>query len=128
MMCVIVIGYYHLDTVTNTCTFYDNTMLGYQEGFSSKEDEFQKEHCVNGALMWKKQPVRKENTEHIFENLTFTEGVCNVCDPNCGFKVQEILKNEQEIVYPKGNDEWVMSVWRTWFSYDIPRPFEGSSF
>lgn len=122
IMCSVIIGYYHLDSVVNTCTFYNNAMLSSHEGFTSKEEEFQKEHCESGSLTWKKQKVRKENIEHIFEDITFTEGVCNVCDPNCGFKIQEILKNEQEIVYPKGNDEWVMSVWRTWFSYDTPTP------
>lgn len=120
IMCSVIIGYYHMDSVANTCAFYDKAVLN--EAFSSKEQAFQEEHCVHGSLTWKQQEVRKENTEHIFEDLTFTDGICNVCDPNCGFKIQEILKNEQEIVYPKGEDEWVMSVWRTWFSYDTPSP------
>ena len=124
LMCMVIIGYYNLPFVVNTCRFYDKEMFQYQEAFSSKEEEFRQEYCVNGSLTKKQKQVRKENTEHIFENVTFTDGICNVCDPKCGFKVQEILKNEQEIVYPKGNDDWVMSVWRTWFSYDIPMPYD----
>ena len=125
MMCFVIIAYYHMDAVVNTCAFYDTPMLTCQEGFAStKEEEFRQEHCVNGSLTWKRNHVRKENTEHVFEDVTFTDGVCNVCDPTCGFKLHEILKNEHEIVYPKGDDDWVLSVWRTWFSYDSPGPLE----
>lgn len=114
-----------MDAVVNTCAFYDTTMLTCQEGFSStKEEEFRQEHCVGGSLTWKRNHVRKENTEHVFEDVTFTDGMCNVCVPTCGFKVHEILKNEHEIVYPKSDNDWVFSVWRTWFSYDSPGPHE----
>jgi hypothetical protein len=52
-------------------------------------DEFRKNHCINGKLIDKSIPVRLDMTEHIFPEITFNDKPCNTCSKTCGFSITE---------------------------------------
>jgi len=132
VMCAIVIFYYNLNSVEKTSSFDTFMLVGnntfqpfVQENFQTNDNkkEFRQKHCENGSLKYKNNKVRNENAEHIFPELEFLEEPCNPCSNSCGFTVREQLKLHEEMVYPKNDDKWVNSIWKTWFSDDPPFAF-----
>ena len=66
----------------------------YQDDLSSStntliNDEFRKNHCINGKLMDKGLSIRLDMTEHIFPAITFNDKPCNTCSKTCGFSITE---------------------------------------
>jgi len=133
VMCFIVIFYYSLNSVEKTSGFDSLMLIGnnvsplvLQENFESESefksdknmDEFRENNCENGALKYKNNRVHNENAEHIFPELEFEDETCNPCDKYCGITINERLKIQEDMVYPKSNDNWVMNIWKTWFSND----------
>lgn len=133
VMCFIVIFYYNLNSVEKTSGFDSLMLIGnnvnplvLQENFEStpdKEAEFREKQCENGVLTYKNNRVHNENAEHIFPELEFQDEMCNPCDKYCGITINERLKVQEDMVYPKSNDNWVMNIWKTWFSHDIPSSY-----
>jgi hypothetical protein len=73
------------------------------EGFTDFRDiavqnRFRQSNCLNGNLVHKSKPVRKENAEHIFPDLSFLGRTCNPCDTNCSFKYSEKLQLEEDLI------------------------------
>ena len=119
VMCAIVIFYYNLNSVEKTSSFNSFMLIGnnifqpsVQENFEteSKIRDFRQKHCENGVLKHKNNVVHNENSEHIFPELEFLETPCNPCNDNCGFTIREQLKLQEEIVYPKNDDNWVNTI------------------
>ena len=92
----------------------------------NKIEEFRKEHCENNVLKFKDKKVRNENACHIFPELEFLNEPCNPCDKNCGVTINEILNNEENLSYPKTDDNWVYHIWNTWFSNEKTKPYADS--
>lgn len=135
LMCVLVIIYYKMDFVEKT-SMYDSYMLigdQYYEPFDTEQkvqkkiDEFRNENCKTNSLEFKNKRVKNENASHIFPELEFLEEPCNPCDKHCGVTINEKLQNEENIVYPKQDDNWVFQIWKTWFSEDNSVPFPKQS-
>jgi len=61
-------------------------------------NEFRKEHCNGADLMHKNMKVKPDMIGHIFPNVEFKDGECNVCDSTCKFSIIENrLKTEKEL-------------------------------
>ncbi len=136
VMCAIVIFYYNLNSVEKTSSFNSFMLIGnnifqpsVQENFETENKirDFRQKHCENGVLKHKNNDVHNENSEHIFPELEFLETPCNPCNDNCGFTIREQLKLQEEIVYPKNDDNWVNNIWKTWFSDNPPFAFNSKA-
>jgi hypothetical protein len=70
------------------------------EQFNAAKDEFIKEKCKNGVLMYKDLPVKSEMADHIYSEIKFnTKQKCNPCDRTCDYNIIETkLKTEQELI------------------------------
>jgi len=134
IMCIFVIIYYNLNSVEKTSSFNSFMLIGdnifkpfIEENFETKNEEekdnFRQKQCENGVLKYKNNKVRNENAEHIFPELEFLDTPCNPCDDGCGFLIREQLKTQEEMVYPKTDDNWVINIWNTWFSDKPPFAF-----
>jgi len=55
----------------------------------SIQNEFRKNHCENGMLKHKNMNVNPDMTSHVFSEVNFKDGKCNVCSPNCNFSIIE---------------------------------------
>ena len=136
IVCILIILYYHLDFIEKTSMFDSYMLIGdnYFETFLGNEEvnknvqEFRNENCKNNVLMYKNKPVKNENAEHIFPELEFLNDFCNPCDENCGISIREILRNEENIVYPKTDDNWVYNIWNTWFSNEKCAPYASNTY
>jgi hypothetical protein len=77
--------------------------MANKEDSSKKEgmmvlDEFRKENCKGNSLMYKDMKVNPDMIGHIYPNLEFNKGKCNVCDSTCECSIMENrLKNEKEL-------------------------------
>jgi len=61
-------------------------------------NEFRKENCKGTDLMYKDMKVKPDMIGHIFPNVEFKDGECNVCDSTCKFSIIENrLKTEKEL-------------------------------
>jgi hypothetical protein len=130
VVCFVIIFYYNLHFVEKTSMFDSHMLVGdqYKEPFNVQEkiEEFRKENCENNVLKFKNKKVKNENACHIFPDLEFLNEPCNPCDKNCGVTIQEKLNNEENISYPKTNDNWVFQIWNTWFSDEKTKPYAES--
>ena len=62
------------------------------------QNEFRKENCKNGALMYNNNEVRKDMAEFVFPELKMNEMKCNPCDKTCSFSIIENkMKTEKEL-------------------------------
>jgi hypothetical protein len=70
------------------------------EQFHAAKDEFIKEKCKKGVLMYKDLPVKSEMADHIYSEIKFnTKQKCNPCDRTCDYNIVEAkLKTEQELI------------------------------
>lgn len=61
-------------------------------------NEFRKENCKGTDLMYKDMKVKPDMIGHIFPNVEFNDGECNVCESTCKFSIIENrLKTEKEL-------------------------------
>jgi hypothetical protein len=61
-------------------------------------NEFRKENCKGADLMYKDMKVKQDMIGHIFPNVEFKDGECNVCESTCKFSIIENrLKTEKEL-------------------------------
>lgn len=139
LACAFVIVYYKMDFVEKTSLFDSYMLIGdtYYEPFETEQkvqkkiQEFREENCKNNKLTFKEKQVKNENARHIFPELEFLEEQCNPCDKYCGITIKEKIQNEEGLVYPKTDDNWIFQIWNTWFSenktipYPIQSPCEG---
>ena len=129
-VCFVIIFYYNLHFVEKTSMFDSHMLVGnqYKEPFNVQEkiEEFRKENCENNVLKFKNKNVKNENACHIFPELEFLNEPCNPCNKNCGVTIYERLSNEENLSYPKTDDNWVFDIWNTWFSNEKTKPYADS--
>lgn len=133
-MCILIIVYYRLEFIEKTSMFDSYMLIGdsFFEPFTEKEEtkikEFRQENCKDNVLTFKNKKVKSENASHIFPELEFLNDFCNPCDEKCGISIQEKLQNEESIVYPKTDDNWVFNIWNTWFSNEKTPPYSSNTY
>jgi len=82
------------------------------EDFNAAKEEFIKEKCKNGIIMYKDMPVKPEMVDHIFSEVNFTTKTkCNPCDRTCAYSIVESkMATEEELSRPKNSNdvfEWL---------------------
>lgn len=82
------------------------------EDFNTAKEEFIKEKCKNGIVMYKDMPVKPEMVDHIFSEVNFTTKTkCNPCDRTCSYSIVESkMATEEELSRPKNSNdvfEWL---------------------
>lgn len=97
----------------------DGTNLPLEEGFETFEppiitidqfnaakDEFIKEKCKNGVLMYKDFPVKSEMADHVYSEIKFDgKSKCNPCDRTCDYNIIEAkLETEKKLIPKTSND------------------------
>jgi hypothetical protein len=97
----------------------DGTNLPLEEGFetfdppiitidqfNAVKDEFIKEKCKNGVLMYKDFPVKSEMADHVYSEIQFDgKSKCNPCDRTCDYNIIEAkLETEKKLIPKISND------------------------
>ena len=74
--------------------------------FNVAKDEFIKEKCKNGVLMYKDFPVKSEMADHVYSEIKFNgKTKCNPCDRTCDYNIIEAkLATEQKLIPKTSND------------------------
>jgi hypothetical protein len=85
-----------------------------EEGFSilnindynKAKDEFIREKCKNGVLMYKDFPVKSEMADHVYSEIKFNgRDKCNPCDRTCDYNIVEAkLETERKLIPKTSND------------------------
>ena len=76
-----------------------------KEGFSAT-DTFRKGNCKGKELVHKNMQVKQDMVGHVFPNVKFNKGNCNICDNACDFSIiEDKLKNEKELFSKFSRDE-----------------------
>lgn len=91
---------------------------------TSVKDQFRQDNCKNGQLMHKGLPVKTDMADMVFNELEFLNERCNPCDKTCNFSIiEQKLKSQEDVTYPKQSDNWVNDIWKTWFNGNYQRPY-----
>ncbi len=70
--------------------------------FNAVKDEFIKEKCKNGVLMYKDMPVKTEMSDHIYSEIKFnSKSKCNPCDRTCDYNIVEAKLKTETALIPK---------------------------
>jgi hypothetical protein len=92
------------ESMSNLTDVYHTVEPMEGEGEPSKQEsvsvvsEFRKENCKATDLMYKDMKVKPDMIGHIFPNIEFKDGECNVCESTCKFSIIENrLKTEKEL-------------------------------
>ena len=74
--------------------------------FNTVKDEFIKEKCKNGVLMYKDFPVKSEMADHVYSEIKYNgKTKCNPCDRTCDYNIIEAkLATEQKLIPKTSND------------------------
>jgi hypothetical protein len=76
------------------------------DNFNTVRDEFIKEKCKNGVLMYKDFPVKSEMADHVYSEIKFTTNKkCNPCDRTCDYNIVEAKLKMQESLMPKSSND-----------------------
>ena len=73
---------------------------GKVEGMTTIND-FRKDNCTGNQLMDKNSKVKPDMTKHIFPNVEFKNGQCNICDSTCDFSIIENRLNTEKELFSK---------------------------
>lgn len=94
------------------------------ENNSSVQNEFRKKNCKNGQLVKSGLPIKRELADIIFQDLEFLNDRCNPCDTNCQISIiEQKLQNQENITYPKQSNDWLNSMWNSWFNANYQKPY-----
>jgi Ca2+/Na+ antiporter len=70
--------------------------------FNDAKEEFIREKCKNGVLMYKDLPVKTEMSDHVYSEIKFNKSAkCNPCDRTCDYNIVEAKIKTQEALTPK---------------------------
>ncbi len=70
--------------------------------FNDARDEFVKDKCKNGVLMYKMMPVRDEMADHVYSEIQFiNDRKCNPCSATCDYNIVEAKMKTEESLVPK---------------------------
>ena len=74
--------------------------------FNTVKDEFIKEKCKNGILMYKDFPVKSEMADHVYSEIKYNgKNKCNPCDRTCDYNIVEAkIETENKLVPKTSND------------------------
>lgn len=74
--------------------------------FNVAKDEFIKEKCKNGVLMYKDFPVKSEMADHVYSEIKYNgKNKCNPCDRTCNYNIIEAkLATENKLLPKTSND------------------------
>ena len=74
--------------------------------FNVAKDEFIKEKCKNGVLMYKDFPVKSEMADHVYSEIKYSgKNKCNPCDRTCNYNMIEAkLETEKKLLPKTSND------------------------
>lgn len=74
--------------------------------FNVAKDEFIKEKCKNGILMYKDFPVKSEMADHVYSEIKYNgKNKCNPCDRTCNYNIIEAkLETEKKLLPKTSND------------------------
>jgi hypothetical protein len=76
------------------------------DNFNTVRDEFIKEKCKNGVLMYKDFPVKSEMADHVYSEIKFNSKTkCNPCDRTCDYNIVEAKLKTQESLVPKSSND-----------------------
>ena len=74
--------------------------------FNVAKDEFIKEKCKNGVLMYKDFPVKSEMADHVYSEIKYTgKNKCNPCDRTCDYNIIEAKLETEKKLLPKTSNE-----------------------
>lgn len=84
---------------------YEPTIITVDQ-FNTAKDEFIKEKCKNGVLMYKDFPVKSEMADHVYSEIKYNgKNKCNPCDRTCNYNIVEAkLETEKKLVPKTSND------------------------
>jgi hypothetical protein len=76
------------------------------EQFNVAKDEFIKEKCKNGVLMYKDFPVKSEMADHVYSEIKYNgKNKCNPCDRTCDYNIIEAKLATEKKLVPKSSNE-----------------------
>jgi hypothetical protein len=110
----------NLSDVYPTIEHMEDDAEGSKQQSVSVVNAFRKENCNGIDLMYKDMKVKPDMIGHIFPNVEFKDGECNVCDSTCKFSIIENrLKTEKELFRSviqegkrnKGKNKWAKNNW-----------------
>ena len=102
-----------VDTSSVDISSADTSLEGFEtpivitiDQFNVAKDEFIKEKCKNGVLMYKDFPVKSEMADHVYSEIKFNgKTKCNPCDRTCNYNIIEAkLATEQKLIPKTSND------------------------
>ena len=80
----------------------DVTAIITIDQFNDAKEEFIREKCKNGVLMYKDLPVKTEMADHVYSEIKFNKSKkCNPCDRTCDYNIVEAKLKTQEALTPK---------------------------
>ena len=88
----------------------DETSEGFSllniNDYNKAKDEFIREKCKNGVLMYKDFPVKSEMADHVYSEIKFNgKTKCNPCDRTCDYNIIEAkLETERKLIPKTSND------------------------
>ena len=90
--------------------------------FNVAKDEFIKEKCKNGVLMYKDFPVKSEMADHVYSEIKYNgKNKCNPCDRTCDYNIVEAkLETEKKLKSKTSND--IFHLFKQFFG--TSEPFE----
>jgi len=92
------------------------------EQFNVAKDEFIKEKCKNGVLMYKDFPVKSEMADHVYSEIKFNgKNKCNPCDRTCDYNIIEAKLETEKKLIPKTSNE-LFDAFKQFFG--MSEPFE----
>jgi len=70
--------------------------------------EFRDTNCKETELYSRGIRVNPEMAQHIFPQIKYKSGICNVCDPNCNVSVSmNKIAAEERVARSRDSDEWM---------------------
>ena len=86
---------------TEYAEMYKPAMSQFDQSIvASKNRDFIQAHCDHQSLKYKDQPVRPDNAEHIFTEISFDGAApCNICSKGCPFMVNR-MQQEEGLIRP----------------------------
>ena len=107
----------HFSTIDNDQSIYpgekNDTPGSIIDVMTNAEKIFKTNHCKNGVLMDKGNPVHIEMAEHIFSDINFKYNRCNPCSDTCEFSLINAQINAQESLKPTTSDNFLSEQYNT---------------
>ena len=67
------------------------------DNLKATEANFRKKHCLHNEVVYKGQTVKNDMIEHVFPEISFRHGACNLCNENCEYDIIEEEDTEEKL-------------------------------